>query len=40
MHQARLYLYSGLIMILIQGGYVRRISSGKEFKVALSVSEL
>ena len=38
MHQARIYLFTGLIMILIQGGYVRKITSGKEFKVALSVS--
>ncbi|KFM77142.1 Major facilitator superfamily domain-containing protein 10, partial [Stegodyphus mimosarum] len=30
MQQGKMYLFSGLIMIVIQGGYVRRIPAGKE----------
>lgn len=35
MDQGKLYLFSGLIMALIQGGYIRRIKGGKELKLAL-----
>ncbi|GFY64116.1 major facilitator superfamily domain-containing protein 10 [Trichonephila inaurata madagascariensis] len=34
MQQGKMYLFSGLIMIFIQGGYVRRIPPGKETKSA------
>lgn len=35
MDQGKLYLFSGLIMALIQGGYVRSIKSGSEPMIAL-----
>ncbi|CAL1274847.1 unnamed protein product [Larinioides sclopetarius] len=34
MQQGKMYLFSGLIMILVQGGYVRRIPPGKEIRSA------
>ncbi|KAF8774109.1 major facilitator superfamily domain-containing protein 10-like [Argiope bruennichi] len=34
MQQGKMYLFSGLIMIFVQGGYVRRIPPGKEIKSA------
>jgi len=35
MDQGKLYLYSGLIMAILQGGYIRRIKGGLEAKIAL-----
>lgn len=35
MDQGKLYLFSGLIMAMIQGGYIRRMKSGKESLMAL-----
>lgn len=35
MDQGKLYLFSGTIMALIQGGYIRRIKSGRESMYAL-----
>lgn len=35
MDQGKLYLYSGLLMALIQGGYIRRIKGGREATIAL-----
>eukprot|EP00112_Aurelia_sp_Birch-Aquarium-sp1_P019008 Seg4618.2 transcript_id=Seg4618.2/GoldUCD/mRNA.D3Y31 product="Major facilitator superfamily domain-containing protein 10" protein_id=Seg4618.2/GoldUCD/D3Y31 len=34
--QGLLFLYIGLVMLLVQGGYVRRVKHGKEKSVALS----
>ncbi|XP_054714030.1 LOW QUALITY PROTEIN: major facilitator superfamily domain-containing protein 10-like [Uloborus diversus] len=34
MQQGKMYLFSGIIMIFIQGGYVRRIPPGKELRSA------
>ncbi|XP_042905317.1 major facilitator superfamily domain-containing protein 10 [Parasteatoda tepidariorum] len=34
MQQGKMFLFSGLIMIVIQGGYVRRIPHGKETRAA------
>lgn len=38
MQQGKLYLFAGIIMALVQGGYMRRIKPGNEFKTALTVS--
>ncbi|XP_067135030.1 major facilitator superfamily domain-containing protein 10-like isoform X2 [Centruroides vittatus] len=35
MQQGKLYFFSGIIMMIVQGGYVRRISSGNESKTAV-----
>ena len=35
MDQGKLYLFSGLLMAIIQGGYVRRIKGGREAMMAL-----
>lgn len=35
MQQGKLYLFSGILMSLIQGGYIRRIESGKEASITL-----
>lgn len=35
MDQGKLYLFSGLLMALIQGGYIRRIKGGRESLMAL-----
>lgn len=35
MQQGKMYLFSGLIMIFVQGGYVRRIPPGKEVRSAV-----
>lgn len=35
MDQGKLYLYSGLLMAAIQGGYIRRIKGGREVLIAL-----
>lgn len=34
MDQGKLYLFSGIIMSLIQGGYIRRVKPGKEARLA------
>ncbi len=38
MQQGKMFFIMGLIMALVQGGYVRRISHGKEIHAAISVS--
>lgn len=35
MDQGKLYLFSGLLMAIIQGGYIRRMKSGKEASLSL-----
>ena len=35
--QGKMFLFIGLIMILVQGGYVRRIAPGKEKQTTLMV---
>jgi hypothetical protein len=38
MQQGKMFFIMGLIMALVQGGYVRRISHGKEIHAAINVS--
>jgi hypothetical protein len=38
MQQGKMFFIMGLTMALVQGGYVRRISHGKEIRAAMSVS--
>lgn len=35
MDQGKLYLFSGVLMAIIQGGYIRRVKSGREPSIAL-----
>lgn len=35
MQQGKLYLFSGILMAIIQGGYIRRVEGGKESMLAL-----
>lgn len=39
MEQGKMYLFSGLIMTIIQGGFVRRFKSDQGIYIALIVSE-
>lgn len=35
-----MFLFNGVLMTLVQGGYVRRIAPGKELKTVVQVSDL
>lgn len=40
MQQAKMFLFNGLLMTILQGGYVRRLAPGKELQTVINVSLL